>query len=62
MTEAILWALAAVYALRGAYTAGVIKSWLAWSGAPYSVLSIAWAGLTWPLILIAGYRAQGRDK
>lgn len=62
MTETILWALAIAYALRGAYTAGVIKSWLAWSGAPFNPFAVAWAGLTWPLILIAGYRAQGRDK
>ena len=44
--EAVLWTLAAAYGLRAAYTAGVIKSWLAWSGEPYDPVSIAWAGIT----------------
>ena len=55
------WTLAIAYALRGAYTAGVIKSWLIWEGEPYDPISIAWAGLTWPAVIYRGRKAlRGR--
>ena len=59
--EAVLWTFAAAYGLRAAYTAGVIKSWLAWSGEPYDPVSIAWAGITWSVVVWRGWKAQRDD-
>lgn len=58
MGEAVFWTLGLGYLLRAAYTAGVIKSWLAWEGKPYDAISIACAGATWPLVLWRGWRSN----
>ena len=60
MTEPILWTATVAYLLRAAYTAGVIKAWLQWSGKPYDAFNIAWAGATWPVVLWRGWKEQRR--
>ena len=57
-TDTIILTLLFAYAMRGAYTAGVIKAWLALSGQPYDPARIAWAGFIWPWTVIKGIIAK----